>query len=146
MPFARIDDTLDMYYEDDDFTDPWRSAETVVLHHGNAKNARLWYAWVPLLARQYRVVRAGGARFRTVDRAARGLRLVAEWLRHRPERPIGPPGTGPGSPHRRNRRRDDLTPVCIGVSGTAALGHHVHIAVQVCRQSHVSRLLQPRAG
>ena len=57
MPFARIDDTLEMYYEDDDFTDPWRSSETIVLHHGNAKNARLWYAWVPLLARQYRVVR-----------------------------------------------------------------------------------------
>ena len=57
MPFARIDDTLEMYYEDDDFTDPWRRSETVVLHHGNAKNARLWYAWVPLLARQYRVIR-----------------------------------------------------------------------------------------
>ena len=57
MPFARIDDTLEMYYEDDDFTDPWRPSETVVLHHGNAKNARLWYEWVPLLARQYRVVR-----------------------------------------------------------------------------------------
>ncbi len=57
MPYARIDYSLDMYYEDDDFTDPWRNSETVVLHHGNAKNARLWYAWVPLLARQYRVVR-----------------------------------------------------------------------------------------
>ena len=57
MPFARIDDTLEMYYADDDYTDPWRRPETVVLHHGNAKNARLWYAWVPLLARQYRVVR-----------------------------------------------------------------------------------------
>jgi pimeloyl-ACP methyl ester carboxylesterase len=57
MPFARIDDTLEMYYEDDDYTDPWRPSDTVVLHHGNAKNARLWYAWVPLLARQYRVVR-----------------------------------------------------------------------------------------
>ena len=57
MPFARIDGTLEMYYEDDDYTDPWRPPETVVLHHGNAKNARLWYAWVPLLARQYRVVR-----------------------------------------------------------------------------------------
>ena len=57
MPYARIDYSLDMYYDDDDFTDPWRRAETVVLHHGNAKNARLWYAWVPLLARQYRIVR-----------------------------------------------------------------------------------------
>ena len=57
MPYARIDYSLDMYYDDDDFTDPWRPSETVVLHHGNAKNARLWYAWVPLLARQYRIVR-----------------------------------------------------------------------------------------
>ena len=57
MPTAKLDDTLEMYYEDDDYTDPWRTPETVVLHHGNAKSSRLWYAWVPLLARQYRVVR-----------------------------------------------------------------------------------------
>ena len=57
MPTAKLDETLEMYYEDDDYTDPWRAPETVVLHHGNAKSSRLWYAWVPLLARQYRVVR-----------------------------------------------------------------------------------------
>ena len=57
MPFAKIDDTLEMYYEDDNFSDPWRKPETVVLHHGNSKNTKLWYAWVPLLARQYRVIR-----------------------------------------------------------------------------------------
>lgn len=57
MPYVKIDDTLDMYYEVDDFTDPWREPETIVLHHGNSKNTRLWYAWVPLLSRQYRVVR-----------------------------------------------------------------------------------------
>ena len=57
MSTVKLDDTLEMYYEDDDYTDPWRPRETVVLHHGNAKNGRLWYAWVPLLARQYRVVR-----------------------------------------------------------------------------------------
>ena len=57
MPTVRLDDTLEMYYEDDDYTDPWRTPETVVLHHGNAKSSRLWYAWVPLLARQYRVIR-----------------------------------------------------------------------------------------
>jgi pimeloyl-ACP methyl ester carboxylesterase len=57
MPIAKLDNTLDMYYEDDDYTDPWRTPETVVMHHGNAKNSQLWYAWVPLLGRQYRVVR-----------------------------------------------------------------------------------------
>ena len=59
MPTVKLDETLEMYYEDDDFTDPWRTPETVVLHHGNAKSSRLWYAWVPLLARQYRVIRVG---------------------------------------------------------------------------------------
>ena len=57
MPKARIDDTLQMYYEDDDFTDPWATPETVVMHHGNSKSSRMWYAWVPLLSRQFRVVR-----------------------------------------------------------------------------------------
>ncbi|HSF30762.1 MAG TPA: alpha/beta hydrolase [Candidatus Tectomicrobia bacterium] len=57
MPIAQLPGDLQMYYADDDFTDPWSTAETVILHHGNAKNARLWYAWVPLLARDYRVVR-----------------------------------------------------------------------------------------
>ena len=42
MPTARLDDTLELYYEDDDYTDPWRQPEVVVLHHGNAKNSRLW--------------------------------------------------------------------------------------------------------
>jgi pimeloyl-ACP methyl ester carboxylesterase len=57
MPIAKLAGDLAMYYDDDDFTAPWSKAETVILHHGNAKNARLWYAWVPLLANDYRVVR-----------------------------------------------------------------------------------------
>ncbi len=43
MPFAKIDDTLEMYYEDDQFTDPWRGEpEGIVLHRGNSKNTQLW--------------------------------------------------------------------------------------------------------
>jgi 3-oxoadipate enol-lactonase len=57
MPIALLPGDLQMYYDDDDFTDPWSKAETVILHHGNAKNGPLWYAWVPLLARDYRVIR-----------------------------------------------------------------------------------------
>ena len=63
MPTVKLDETLEMYYEDDHFTDPWRTPETVVLHHGNAKSSRLWYAWVPLLARQYRVIRVDARGF-----------------------------------------------------------------------------------
>jgi pimeloyl-ACP methyl ester carboxylesterase len=57
MPFAAISKDLEMYYEVDNFTDPWRKAETIVMHHGNAKSSRYWYAWVPILARHYNVVR-----------------------------------------------------------------------------------------
>ena len=63
MPYADLPGDLRMYYEDDDFTDPWRSSETVIMQHGQAKNSQLWYAWVPLLARDYRVIRVDGRGF-----------------------------------------------------------------------------------
>jgi 3-oxoadipate enol-lactonase len=47
MPSFQPTPDLDMHYEVDDFTDPWRTAETVLMLHGN----------VPTLARKYRVVR-----------------------------------------------------------------------------------------
>lgn len=63
MPTARLPGDLLMYYDDDVFTDPWSTPETVILHHGNAKNGRLWYAWVPLLARHFRVIRVDARGF-----------------------------------------------------------------------------------
>lgn len=57
MPKMRIDADLEMHYEVDDFTDPWTSPETVVLLHGNSESGQAWYAWVPQLARDFRVVR-----------------------------------------------------------------------------------------
>jgi len=46
-----------LFYEVDDFTDPWLNPETVFLHHGCGKHSRFWYRWVPVLARKYRVIR-----------------------------------------------------------------------------------------
>src|SRR5712691_3752676 len=54
---VRLQDGAELFYTIDDFTDPWTQPETVVLHHGMAKNHKLWYAWVPILAQRYRVVR-----------------------------------------------------------------------------------------
>ena len=54
---VRLGDGAELFYTVDDFTDPWTQPETVVLHHGMAKNHKLWYAWVPILAQHYRVVR-----------------------------------------------------------------------------------------
>lgn len=45
------------HYIVNDFTDPWKPRETVLLQHGFARNVEHWYQWVPPLARHYRVVR-----------------------------------------------------------------------------------------
>jgi len=57
MPIFRPSPDLEMYYQVDDFTDPWTSPETVLMLHGNAESGLAWYGWVPKLARNYRVVR-----------------------------------------------------------------------------------------
>lgn len=55
MPTIRVND-IDINYEITDFTDPWTKPETILLHHGFARNLRFWYRWVPLLCRDFRVV------------------------------------------------------------------------------------------
>ncbi len=57
MARLHIPPDLDMHYRVDDFTDPWRQPQTVLMLHGNAESGLAWYAWVPKLARQYHVVR-----------------------------------------------------------------------------------------
>jgi pimeloyl-ACP methyl ester carboxylesterase len=57
MPTFRPTADLELHYEVDDFTDPWRRPQTVLLLHGNAESGLAWYGWVPSLARRYRVVR-----------------------------------------------------------------------------------------
>ena len=57
MPTIKANN-CDMYYEVDDFTDPWvTEKETVWLQHGVGRSTKFWYHWVPALARHYRVVR-----------------------------------------------------------------------------------------
>lgn len=45
------------HYELDDFTDPWKPADTIVIQHGLGRSSQYWYHWVPGLARNYRVIR-----------------------------------------------------------------------------------------
>lgn len=45
------------HYFDDDFTDPWTDSDTILIQHGFARHAAFWYHWVPVLSRQYRVIR-----------------------------------------------------------------------------------------
>lgn len=47
----------DYFYRDDWFGDPWRTPETAVLIHGNDESSIVWYAWMPKMAREFRVIR-----------------------------------------------------------------------------------------
>jgi 3-oxoadipate enol-lactonase len=50
-------DGIRLAYYIDDFTDPWTAPPTLLLLHAAMGSARRYYAWVPTLARHYRVVR-----------------------------------------------------------------------------------------
>lgn len=50
-------DGLRLAYSVDDFTDPWRRPDTLLLLHAAMGNSQRWFQWVPRLARDYRVVR-----------------------------------------------------------------------------------------
>lgn len=56
MPFVSLADGARIFYREDDFTDPWTEAETVVLMHGFCRNSNFWYAWIPVLARHFKVI------------------------------------------------------------------------------------------
>jgi 3-oxoadipate enol-lactonase len=65
----------------DDYTDPWKAAPTLLLLHAAMGSARRYYAWVPPLARHYRVVRMdlrghGGSEIPPADHRLTLKRLV----------------------------------------------------------------------
>lgn len=57
MPYVERAHEPTLYYDLDDYTDPWKNAPAIVLQHGFSRNSRFWYSWVPYLSRFYRVVR-----------------------------------------------------------------------------------------
>jgi 3-oxoadipate enol-lactonase len=83
-------DGLKLAYWVDDFTDPWKEADTLLLLHAAMGHSKRYYAWVPRLARHYRVVRMdlrghGGSEVPPADPPLAMERLVedaAELLDH----------------------------------------------------------------
>jgi 3-oxoadipate enol-lactonase len=47
----------DFFYREDWLGEPWRKPEPVVLLHGNDESSIEWYAWVPRMAQEYRLIR-----------------------------------------------------------------------------------------
>jgi 3-oxoadipate enol-lactonase len=70
-------------YYIDDFTDPWRKPPVLLLLHAAMGSVKRYYAWVPALARHYRVVRMdlrghGGSVIPAADRPLTLERLVGD--------------------------------------------------------------------
>ena len=57
MPYLQLTPETRIFYEVDDWTDPWTKPEAIVLIHGFAERTEAWRAWVPNLGRRYRVIR-----------------------------------------------------------------------------------------
>ena len=55
--YHTLSDGYRLYWRVDDFTDPWCNAPAALLIHGFAETSEAWRAWVPHLARDYRVIR-----------------------------------------------------------------------------------------
>ena len=55
--FFAASDGVELAYYIDDFTDPWKQSQTLFIAHPAMSSARRLYAFVPHLARHYRVVR-----------------------------------------------------------------------------------------
>lgn len=57
MPFLERRGKPRLYYELDDYTDPWKQAPYLMLQHGYARSSKFWRACVPYLSRFYKIIR-----------------------------------------------------------------------------------------
>ena len=57
MAYLNLPSRQRLYYQIDDYTDAWKKPEAVVMIHGFTENTDAYRAWVPHLARNYRVIR-----------------------------------------------------------------------------------------
>jgi pimeloyl-ACP methyl ester carboxylesterase len=57
MPYIAHPSGQTTFYHLDDFTDPWKPHDTILIQHGFARHTAFWYHWIPILAKHYRVLR-----------------------------------------------------------------------------------------
>jgi hypothetical protein len=165
MPSFQRTDKLRLSYEFDDFTDPWQERPFLLLQHGNGRNARFWYRWIPYLARHFRIIRpdmrglgeSTGALDLEQDISLEALigDLLAVWgeappippsLRRAPKRsvgatqqPINPlrhlPGLDPGSMPESQTQSRDSKNTLSGMGPKSSLGRGVFFGWQKSQQS-----------
>jgi 3-oxoadipate enol-lactonase len=49
--------TEELFYREDWFGEPWRKPDTAILIHGNDESGIVWYAWVPRMGQEFRLLR-----------------------------------------------------------------------------------------
>jgi pimeloyl-ACP methyl ester carboxylesterase len=47
----------ELFYREDWFGEPWRKPEAAVLIHGNDESSVVWFAWVPRMGQEFRLLR-----------------------------------------------------------------------------------------
>lgn len=79
--FAKVGD-LTIHYDLADYTDPWRTDErdTFLLYPGYCRNIEFWRAWVPLLGRDYRVLRMDARGYGDTTKPPPGSPLTTDML------------------------------------------------------------------
>lgn len=79
--FARVGD-IDLHYHLSDYTDPWRAppAETFLCYSGYCRSLEFWHAWVPLLGRDFRVLRMDPRGYGASGKPAPGYKFDIEQL------------------------------------------------------------------
>ena len=79
--FAKVGD-LTIHYDLADYTDPWRTdeRETFLLYPGYCRNIEFWRAWVPLLGRDYRVLRMDARGYGDTSTPPPGSPLTVDML------------------------------------------------------------------
>lgn len=58
MPYLKRNSNINIFYREDDFTDPWKNKPTLLLQHGNGRSGNFWYSWIPYLAPHFKIIRA----------------------------------------------------------------------------------------
>ncbi len=79
--YAQVGD-LRIHYDLADYTEPWRTdqPETFLLYSGYCRNIEFWRAWVPLLGRDYRVLRMDPRGFGDTSKPEPGSPISVEML------------------------------------------------------------------
>ena len=57
MPYITHLNGQKTHYLVDDFADPWKEHDTILIQHGFARHVAFWYHWVPVLSKHYKVIR-----------------------------------------------------------------------------------------